>query len=161
MKFHAAIQQNGKTATGISVPPGVIASLGTSKKPAVRVTIKEYTFRTTIGVLGGEFKIPVSEEVRRKAGVAAGDEVDIEIELDNEPRIVSVPPDLASALDQDADARRFFDGLSYSNQRRFVMGIDEAKSPESRQRRIAKTISMLHEGRVDNAAAKTEPRRER
>ncbi len=148
MKFHAVIQLGGKTATGIQVPAEVIAALGSSKKPPVRVTLGGYTYRTTVAVLGGVFMIPVSEEVRKNAGVAAGDEVDVEIELDNEPREVSVPADFTESLDQDADARRFFDGLSYSNKRRFVMGIEEAKTPETRQRRIDKAIIMLREGKV-------------
>jgi uncharacterized protein YdeI (YjbR/CyaY-like superfamily) len=92
--------------------------------------------------------LPVSAEVREKAGVAAGDEVDVDVELDTEPREVSVPPELASVLEQDADAKRFFDGLSYSNKRRIVMPIDEAKTPETRQRRIDKAVSLLREGRV-------------
>lgn len=148
MKFHAVIQLGGKTATGIQVPAEVIAALGSSKKPPVRVTLGGYTYRTTVAVLGGVFMIPVSEEVRKNAGVAAGDEVDVEIELDNEPREVSVPADFTELLDQDADARRFFDGLSYSNKRRFVMGIEEAKTPETCQRRIDKAIIMLREGKV-------------
>ena len=148
MKFHAVIQLGGKTATGIQVPAEIIAALGSSKKPPVRVTLGGYSYRTTVAVLGGVFMIPVSEEVRKNAGVAAGDEVDVEIELDNEPREVSVPADFTESLDQDADARRFFDGLSYSNKRRFVMGIEEAKTPETRQRRIDKAIIMLREGKV-------------
>ena len=92
--------------------------------------------------------LPVSAEVRAGAGVAAGDEVDVNIELDTEPREVTVPPDLADALNRDADARRFFDGLSYSNKRRIVLSVEEAKTAETRQKRIAKAVSMLHEGKI-------------
>jgi hypothetical protein len=138
----------GKTATGIRVPPEVVASLGSSKRPSVRATINGYTYRSTVAPLGGEFMLPVSAEVRESAGVAAGDEVDIDLELDTEPREVTVPPDFMDALDGDADAKRFFDGLSYSNQRRFVLSVEEAKTAETRQRRIAKAVSTLREGRV-------------
>ena len=148
MRFRASIQLGGKTATGIEVPPEVVASLGSSKRPAVRVTINNYTYRSTVAPLGGAFMLPVSAEVRERAGVAAGDEVDVDIEPDTEPREVTVPPDFMAALDDDADARRYFDGLSYSNKRRFVMGIEEAKSAETRQRRIAKAVSTLHDGRI-------------
>ena len=89
----------------------------------------------------------VSAVVRENAGVAAGDEVDVDIELDTEPREVMVPPDFADVLDRDAEARRYFDGLSYSNKQRFVISIEEAKTAETRQRRIAKAVSMLREGR--------------
>jgi uncharacterized protein YdeI (YjbR/CyaY-like superfamily) len=95
--------------------------------------------------MGGEFLIPVSAEVREGAGVAAGDQVDVGIELDTEPREVIVPPDLTEALDGDADARRGFDGLSYSNKRRYVLSAEGAKSAETRQRRIAKAVSELRE----------------
>ena len=148
MKFHSTLYLNGKTATGIRVPDEVVASLGSSKRPAVRATIGSYTYRTTIAPMGGEFWIPVSAEVREKASVAAGDELDVDVELDTEPREVTVPPDFAAAIAADADAQRFFDGLSYSNKRRFVMGVEEAKSADVRQRRIDKGVAMMREGRI-------------
>lgn len=148
MRFRATIQLNRKTATGIRVPDEVVADLSSGKRPAVRVTIKGYTYRSTVAPMGGEYMLPVSAEVREGAGVAAGDEVDVEVELDAAPREVSVPPDFAEALDRDAEARRLFDGLSYSNKRRFVLPIEEAKTAETRQRRVAKAVSTLHEGRI-------------
>jgi hypothetical protein len=148
MKFRTTVELNGKTATGIRVPPEVVASLGTSKRPPVRVTINGYTYRSTVAVLGGAYMIGVSAEVRERAGVAAGEEVEVDLELDSAPREVTVPPDFAEALAADAEAQRFFDGLSYSNKQRFVLAIEDAKTPETRQRRIAKTVSTLHEGRI-------------
>jgi len=93
------------------------------------------------------FMLPVSAEVRAGAGIAAGDEVDVEMDLDTAPREVAVPSDVAEALAQDADAERFFAGLSYSNKRRIVLSIEEAKSPETRQRRIDKAITDVRAGR--------------
>jgi hypothetical protein len=148
MRFHAVILQSGKTATGIRVPPEVVAGLGSSKRPAVSVTIKGYTYRSTVATMGGEFMLPVSAEVRERAGVEGGDEVDVDLELDEAPREVTLPPDFADALNSDPDAKRFFDGLSYSNQRRYVQSIEEAKSAETRQRRISKAIAALREGRA-------------
>jgi hypothetical protein len=148
MRFHATIDLNGKTATGIRVPPAVVEQLGAGKRPAVSVTINGYTYRSTIAVMGGEFLLPVSAEVRAGAGVAAGDAVEVELALDEAPREVAVPHDFAEALASDAEAQRFFEGLSYSNKRRLTLAIEDAKSAETRQRRIAKTIDMLREGRV-------------
>jgi hypothetical protein len=148
MTFRTTILLGGKTATGIQVPSEVVAALGSSKRPAVRVTINGYTYRSTVAVMGGEFMLPVSAEVRDNAGVAAGDEVYVDLELDTEPRDVSVPPDFADALNLDADARRFVDGLSYSNKRRIVLSIEDAKSAETRQRRIDKAVSNLREGKA-------------
>jgi hypothetical protein len=148
VRFHATILQSGKTATGIRVPPTVVSSLGPSKRPAVRVTINGYTYRSSVASMGGEFMVGVSAEVRERAGVAAGDEVDVDIKLDTDPREVVLPADLMDALEHDTDAKRHFEGLSYSNKRRIVIPVEEAKSAETRQRRIAKVISTLREGRT-------------
>ncbi len=148
MRFRAPILSTGKTAAGIQVPIQVLDALGPSRKPPVRVTINGYTYRSSIASMGGVFMLGVSNEVRRNAGVVAGEEVDVDIELDTEPREVTVPPDFAAALDGDGDARRSFDGLSCSNKRRIVIPIEDAKTPETRQRRIDKSVAMLHEGRI-------------
>src|SRR5262245_6595012 len=148
MRFSATILLGGKTATGLEVPAEVVDGLGTGKRPPVRVTINGYTYRSTVAVMGGQFMLPVSAEVREGAGIAAGDQVDVDVELDTEPREVTVPPDLAEALDGVPEARRTFDKLSYSNKRRIVGPIEEAKSAETRQRRIAKAVGTLREGRA-------------
>ncbi len=146
MKFTANIDLNGKTATGIEVPPEVVDALGSGKKPSVAVSINGYTYRSTIATMGGRFLIPVSGDVRKNAGVAAGDRVEVGLELDSAPREVVVPDDLQRALDADPAAKTFFDGLSYSNKRRVVMPIEEAKTEETRQRRIEKSVDKLREG---------------
>ena len=148
MKFAAELLLAGKTATGIRVPPEIVAGLGSSKKPAVKVTINGYTYRSTVAPMGGNFMIPVSAEIREAAQVKAGDRLKVEIALDNEPREVELPPDFASELQRDAVAARFFEGLSYSNRKRFVYSIEEAKTPETRQRRIAKAVESLRAGRI-------------
>ena len=146
MRFRAVIERSGKTATGIRVPAEIVASLGAGKRPPVRVTINGYTYRSTVAPLGGAFMVGVSAEHRAGAGVSGGDEVDVELALDTAPREVTVPPDFADALNRDAEARQSFDGLSYSNKRRYVLSIEDAKTAETRQRRIAKAVSTLHEG---------------
>jgi hypothetical protein len=148
MKFKAILELGGKTATGIEVPPEVVAKLGSSKKPAVRVTIGKHTYRSTVATMGGRYMLPVSAEVREHAGVAAGDNVQVDVELDTEPREVTIPPDFAKALKRDAGAQRFFDGLSYSNKRRLVLAIEGAKTAETRERRIDGTVGKLREGKV-------------
>ena len=143
MEFHGFVRLNGKTATGIEVPEGVVEGLGSGKRPAVKVTLNGYTYRSTIAPMGGSFWIPVSAEVREKSGVAANDEFAVGVELDTEPRVVEVPADFAAALDGDPVAKQAFDKLSYSHKRRHVLVIGEAKAEETRQRRIAKAIEML------------------
>ncbi|MDB5035684.1 MAG: hypothetical protein JWQ98_2925 [Chlorobi bacterium] len=146
VRFRATLRREGKTATGIQVPEEVVASLGKGKRPPVRVTINGYTYRSTVAVMGGVFMLGVSAEHRAGAGVAAGDDLEIDLELDTTPREVMVPSDFSDALDRDADARKRFDGLSYSNRLRYVLLVDGAKTAETRRRRIDKAIAELREG---------------
>lgn len=148
MRFRATIQLEGKTATGFRVPPEVVAALGRGKRPPVRVTIGPHTYRSTVAAYGDVFMLPLSAENRERSGVAAGDEVDVELELDTEPRVLEVPPDFDAALDADVDARRTFDALSYSNRQWHVLSVEGAKTPETRQRRIAKSIEVLRQGKA-------------
>jgi len=146
MRFRATVLLGGKTATGIEVPDDVVTALGSSRRPAVIVTIGTYTYRSSITPRGGVFMLPVSAEVRAGAGIAAGDEVDVDVVLDHQPRELTVPPDFGAALDADAAARTFFDGLSYSHRLRHVLAIEAAKTPETRQRRIKAAVSTLSDG---------------
>src|SRR3979411_57489 len=116
MRSRTTILAAGKTATGIEVPPEVVEALGASKRPPVRVTINGYTYRNTIAVMGGVFMVGVSAEHREKAHVAGGEEVDVDIELDTQPRELALPADFSEALDRQPAAKRVFDTLSYSRQ---------------------------------------------
>ena len=145
--FRATIKASGKTATGIQVPEAAVEQLGSSKRPAVRATINGYTYRTSVASMGGVFMLPVSAEVRERAGVAAGDSVDVHLELDTEPREVPVPPDLMAAFASAEQAKRFFDTLTPSQKQWYVLPIEQAKAAETRERRVAKAIAMLREGR--------------
>jgi bifunctional DNA-binding transcriptional regulator/antitoxin component of YhaV-PrlF toxin-antitoxin module len=143
MRFRATVDLHGKTATGIVVPPEVVEGLGGSKKPKVAVTINGYSYPSSIASMGGRFLLPVSAEVRAGAGIAAGDAVDVDVELDTSVRTVEVPADLATALKASPAAKQAFDALSYSNQRRHVLAIEGAKAAETRARRVARTIAEL------------------
>jgi hypothetical protein len=147
MRFRTTILQGDKTATGIHVPDAIVEALGAGKRPKVTLTINGYTYRSSIAVMGGDFMVGVSAENRAGAGVAGGDEVDVDIELDTAPRVVNAPSDFAAALDAEPAARRTFDALSYSNQGWHVYQIEGAKTDETRQRRIGKSIEALREGR--------------
>lgn len=146
-KFRTTILGNDKSTLGIEIPADAVASLGTSKRPPVRVTINGKTYRSTVAVMGGAFMVGVSTENRKIVGVAAGDKVEVTLELDTEPRVVTVPADLKKALDRHAGAKKFFDGLSYSKKNWFVQGIEGAKTAETRERRVVKAVGMLKEGR--------------
>jgi hypothetical protein len=148
MKFQAAVLLNGKTATGIEVPEAVVTALNAGKRPPVKVTIKGYTYRTTVAPYNGMNLIPLSAENRAGVGIAAGDQIEVEIVLDTEPRTVELPEDFSAALAADPEAKKYFEGLSLSNKRGIVQPILDAKTEDTRQRRIAKSVEKLHEGKI-------------
>lgn len=147
-RFRTTILQTGTTAAGIEVPESAVAALGAGKRPPVRVSLNGYTYRNTVAVMGGKYMIGVSNEHRTASGLAGGDVVDVELELDTAPREVSVPPDLEAALAADPAARATFETLSYSNKSWHVLQVEGAKTDDTRRRRIAKSIEALREGRI-------------
>ena len=146
MKFRAKLLQAGKTATGFEVPETVVEGLGAGKRPAVKVTINGYTYRSTVAPMGGKYMLGVSAEHRGASGVKAGDNLEVVLELDTAPRVVEVPSDFKAALARDAKAKKFFEGLSYSNKRWYVLPIEGAKQEETRKRRIEKAVEKLRAG---------------
>ena len=148
IRFRTSLLASGKNTTGIAVPAEIIEQLGSGKRPPVRVTIGSYTYRTTVGVMGGKFLIPVSADHRRQAGITAGDDLDIRLELDTEPRDAGLPADFADALSQDPAAHQFFNGLSPSQKKWHVQSVESAKTPETRQRRIGKSVELLRQQRA-------------
>ena len=144
MKFRTTIlKAAGKNATGIHVPDQVVEALGAGKRPKVAVTLNGHTYRNTIAVMDGRFMVGVSSDVRAAAGVKGGDELEVEIVLDTAPRVLDIPPDLQAAMDATPAARAAFEKLSYSNKRRHVEPILAAKAPETRARRIEKSVAEL------------------
>jgi hypothetical protein len=143
VRFRATLQTNGKTATGIEVPPTVVEALAGGKRPPVRITLHEHTYRTTVAKMGGRFLIPVSAEVRQAAGVTAGDELDVGIELDDAPRTVEVPADLAAALAAEPAAAAAWEKLSDTHRKEWARSVADAKKPETRQRRVQAAVDQL------------------
>jgi antitoxin component of MazEF toxin-antitoxin module len=148
MRFRTTIVQSGKNTTGIQVPGEVMEALGAGKRPAVTVTVNGYRYRSTVASMGGVAMVSLSAEHRAGAGVAGGDEVEVDLELDTAPREVEVPADLAAALDAEPAARSAFDGLSYSNRSWHVLQVTGAKTDETRRRRIARSVDLLKQGRA-------------
>ena len=136
----------GINATGLRVPAEAVAALGKGKKPPVKVTIGGHTYRSTVAVYGDLYMLPLNQENRAAAGVNPGDEVEVTLELDTEPRTVETPDDLAAALAAKPGAREAFDALSFTNRKERVRSVMDAKAEETRKRRIAKIVADLGEG---------------
>jgi hypothetical protein len=142
MRFRAEVELGGKTATGIHVPDDVVAGLDAGKRVPVTVTVNGYGYRTTVVLMGGRFLVPLSAEHRTAAGVRAGEVVDVDIERDTAPREVTVPADLAEALDA-AGVRAAFDALSYTRRKEYAVAVEGAKKPETRRARIERAVAEL------------------
>ncbi|HEX4431685.1 MAG TPA: YdeI/OmpD-associated family protein [Frankiaceae bacterium] len=146
MRFRAVLELHGKTATGFEVPAVVVDALGSNRRPAVLVTIGPHTYRSTIAPRGGGYLIGVSAENRALAGVSAGDEVDVDVVLDAAPREVELPDDFAQALKVVPGLRTAFDALAFTHRKEHVRAIEDAKTAETRTRRINKAVEKLTAG---------------
>ena len=143
MKFHTTLlQPEGRSVTGIEVPPEIIAALGGGKKPPVALAVNGYSYRSTVAVMGGTYMVGFSSEHRAASGLKGGDTIEVDITLDDAPRTVEVPEDFARALEV-AGARAAFDKLAFSHRKEHVRAIEEAKTAETRAQRIEKAAAML------------------
>lgn len=131
-----------KDATGIVVPDDAMAALGTSRRPAVTVTLNGYMYRSTVAVRGGTFMLPLAKAHREAAGVQGGERVKVTLTLDTAPRDTPLPADLKAAL---AKARLLnaFEGKAFTHRKEWVRSVEEAKQPETRARRIARVVAAL------------------
>ena len=146
LSFTATLDPEGGAA--IEVPASVISDLrAVDKRPTVVVMIRGMEVRTRIMVYGGRSYIGLRQAQRTAIGLSPGDSLQVEIALDSEPRVVSVPDDLASALSNDPAAQRVFDQLSFTNRKEYVEWVTSAKRPSTRQERITRTPELLKSGR--------------
>ena len=143
LKFSTSLLQAGKTATGIKIPEEIIEKLGGGKKPLVKVTINNFTYRSAVAVMGGAYMVGVNAENRESANVKGGDKINVTIELDTEERIVEVPAEFQKQLTKNAAAKKMFDTLSNSKKKALIIPIANAKTDETRNRNIEKALSAL------------------
>jgi hypothetical protein len=137
LTFKTTLLLAKKTATGLRVPDEIVEQLGAGN----------YTYPSTVAVMDGTFMLPVSADVREKSGIQAGDEVEVALELDMETREVALPADFESALGRNNAAKQFFQTLSNSNKKRFTIPIEQAKTEDTRKKRIEKAIADLEQGK--------------
>jgi uncharacterized protein DUF1905/bacteriocin resistance YdeI/OmpD-like protein len=141
VKFSTTLFQDGNN-TGIEVPADAVVALDAGKRPPVVVTVNGYEYRSTIASMGGRYLIPFSAERRKESGLAGGDAIEVEVTVDEAPRVVEVPGDLAAALES-AAVKAAWAKLSYSTQKAHVTSVNGAKAPETRARRVAAVVAKL------------------
>jgi Bacteriocin-protection, YdeI or OmpD-Associated/Domain of unknown function (DUF1905) len=126
----------------IELPFDVRQEFGKARPP-VKISINGYSYRSTVCVYGGKYLVPVRKNRQEAAGVKPGDTVKIIVATDVEARTVEPPPDLKVALSQNASAKVRWEKLSFTQKRELAEAILEAKKPETRLRRVQKTLEML------------------
>ena len=142
MRFETTMTLTGNN-TGIEVPPEVIEALGAGRKPPVNVTVNGYSYRSTVAVMGGRYMISFSSDKRAATGIQGGDPITVDLEVDTAPRTVEVPDDLAAALTAASGALEVFDALAPSARKAHVANVESAKTPDTRERRIAAIVTRL------------------
>lgn len=145
MKFIATVIPSGN-ATAVEIPEAVRRALGPQARPPVAVTINGHGWRSRLALMRGRCLVGISAANRAAAGIAEGDVIEVDVALDEAPRQVAEPPDLAAALGAQPGARAAFDRLPFGLRRKHVADIEAAKSPEVRHRRIGKLVAALSAG---------------
>lgn len=149
MRFRGELQATGGTTTGFQIDDGFVAALGGGGRPKVAVSVNGVSWRGSIARMGGAYWLGVSAARRAEAGIAAGETHDVDVELDDAPREVELPPELAAALaEAPAQVRSFWEGLSPSNKGWHVQQVTSAKTEATRARRVEKSLALLTEGRA-------------
>ncbi|MBB6035870.1 YdeI/OmpD-associated family protein [Phytomonospora endophytica] len=142
MKFRSVVEPP-EPMRGLEVPPEVVEALGGGARPPVTITVNGHSWRSRVAIMRGRHLLGFSNANRRAADVGIGEEVEVELTLDTEPRVVVEPPDFARALDDDVAARAAYDGLTDGRKRQHVLAVESAKKPETRRRRIEQAIATL------------------
>ena len=148
IQFRAVLQPRGPAAA-VVLDDAQVAAVGEgARRFPVVATVNGYTWRTSVTRMGGEFLLGLNKEVRQGAGVEAGDEVDVTVELDTAPREVEVPEALAAALAADPQAKTSFEQMAFSHRKEYARWVAEAKQEETRQRRVQRALDMIRAGQT-------------
>jgi hypothetical protein len=142
MKFRAEVEPHERMR-GLEVPREVVEALDGGARPPVIITINGHSWKSRVAIMRGRHLIGLSNANRSAARLVVGEEVEVQLVLDTEPRVVTEPPDLARALDADPLARAAYDRLAHTHRRGIVLAIERAKRPETRTRRIEEAVARL------------------
>jgi hypothetical protein len=152
MRFRAEVEPP-EPMRGLEVPEELVEALGGGKRPRVTITINGHSWRSRVAIMRGRNLIGLSNANRKAAGIVTGDRVEVELELDLEPRVVVEPADFATALDAEPLARSAFDRLTDSQKSQHLRLIENAKKPDTRARRIEKMLATLRDSSATSAGS--------
>ena len=144
MRFRAEVEPP-EPMRGLEVPEELVEAMGGGKRPRVTITINGHSWTSRVAIMRGRNLIGLSNANRKAAGVVTGDRVEVDLELDLEPRVVVEPADFATALDAEPLARSAFDRSTDSQKSQHLRLIENAKKPDTRARRIEKTLDTLRD----------------
>ena len=151
-RFRALVERGERSAVcAIHFPFDVEQTFGARGHVPVRGTLNGAPFRASIFKMHGRHFMVVNRKLREAAGVRGGEAVPVTVERDTEPRVINPPADFARALKSNKEAQAAWERLSYTHRREHVEHVEEARKPETRQRRIEKSVAQL-------AGGKKEPR---
>jgi Bacteriocin-protection, YdeI or OmpD-Associated/Domain of unknown function (DUF1905) len=156
MRFRTRVEPPERM-NGLEVPQELVEALGGGKRPTVIITINGHSWKSRVAIMRGRYLLGLSNANRQAAGVVTGDDVEVDLTFDAEPRVVVEPADFARALNADPVARAAYDRLAYSHKREHVLAIESAKRPETRVRRIERAVAMLRDGE-SSAGPATRPK---
>jgi hypothetical protein len=142
VKFRAEVEP-AERMKGLEVLPEVVDALGGGKRPPVIITVNGHSWKSRVAIMRGRFLLGLSNANRQAAGLVIGEQVEVDLELDAEPRAITEPADFARALGADPVARPAYDRLACTHKREHILAIEDAKKPETRVRRIEKAVEML------------------
>jgi hypothetical protein len=148
VRFTTTLVERGPAAAVVLDDDQVAAVGEGARRFPVAATVNGHRWRTTVARMRGEFLVGLNREVREAAGVEAGDIVEVSLELDAAPREVELPEALGAALSRDAAAKAAFERLAYTHRKEYARWVSEAKREETRERRVAKALRMLREGKT-------------
>ena len=142
-RFESVLDAPQPGGSAVVVPDSVVEALGGGVRARVKGTINGVEFSSNLMRYGGIVWLGVHKATMQAAGIAHGDPVTVEFELDDAPRVVEVPEALQRALDADPDAKAKFDALASIHRKEFAQWVAEAKKDETRDRRVAETVERL------------------
>lgn len=148
IRFQAQLQPRGPAAA-VVLDDAQVAAVGEgAKRFPVVATVNGYTWRTSVTRMKGEFLLGLNREVREGAGVQAGDDIEVTLELDEAPREVEVPGALAAALAADPQAGQVFERMAFTHRKEYARWVAEAKREETQQRRVQQALEMIRAGQA-------------